>query len=186
MTHWSLPVVSSWWHTTKSLAVPMHLPLLPWLCSADNLGTSSPCYQRTSDHCWCPNGLPLWLEMRLMKASEAEVFSIMEFHNADTTFCQVSKLFSSGASILPKQRHCTSNFRWEEQLVIKNNNPEVFEFYFPWLPHAQNLNSTDGSCVFVFNILMHFSSRAGWSLQPGFVGGVKDLPDPGLFIPPCL
>lgn len=115
-----------------------------------------------------------------------EGFSIMEFHNADTTFCQVSKLFSSGASILPKQRHCTSNFRWEEQLVIKNNNPEVFEFYFPWLPHAQNLNSTDGSCAFVFNILMHFSSRAGWSLQPGFVGGMKDLPDPGLFIPPCL
>lgn len=97
-------------------------------------------------------------------------------HSASTAICQVSQLCSAGAAVLPKQQGCTSDFRWEEQLVIKNNNPEVFEFHFPWLPHAQILNSTDKSCAFGFNILMQLYSCGGWSLQPWFVGGMKDLP----------
>ena len=96
-------------------------------------------------------------------------------HSAIAALCQGSRLHSAGAAALPKQRRCTSDFTWEEQLVIKNNNLEVFELYFPWLPHAQHLNSADKSCAFGFNILIHFYYRAGWSLQPGFVGGIEDL-----------
>lgn len=91
--------------------------------------------------------------------------------------CQFSRLCSVGAAALSKPRRDMSDFRQEEQLVIKNNNLEVFELYFSWLPHAQNLNPSDKSCTFGFNMLMLSYSRAGWSPQPGFVGGTKSFPD---------
>lgn len=106
-------------------------------------------------------------------------------HSASAALCQVSRLCSAGAAALPKQQHCTSDFRWEEQLLIKNNNLEVSELYFPWLPHAQNLDSTDKSCAFGFNILSQSRlESAAWVFR--WREGSLSMPDLVLLIPPCL
>lgn len=125
-----------------------------------------------------------WWRLQRQKSSPQRVQSPL------TALWQISRLRSVGAAALSKPRRDMSDFRQEEQLVIKNNNIEVFELYFPWLPHAQNLNPTDKSCTFGFDILMLFYSRAGWSPQPGFVRWHKEFPwhlaQSVLLIPPCL
>lgn len=165
------------WSLMDAASHSPHAASSHWLWSAADLGTSSisPRCQRWAVRCWRPaSGLSAWWQGWCRPQRQKSSHRVP---STSAALCHISRHCSVGAAALPKPRRDMSDFRREEQLVIKNNNLEVLELYFPWLPHAQNLNPTDKSCTFGFNILMLFYSRAGWSPQPGFVGGTKDLPD---------
>lgn len=142
-----------WWmqHLTLHSPATGFDQLLTW---EQNSSTTAHC-QRWAVHCWGPASGPLCLVTSLVETSEAEVFP-QRVHSPTTALCQIFRLCSVGAAALSKPQQDRSDFRQEEQLVIKNNNLEVFGLYFPWLPHAQNLNPADKSCTFGFNIPMLF------------------------------
>lgn len=134
------------WSLMDAASHSPHAASSHWLWSAADLGTSSISPQRWAMRCWRPaSGLSVWWQAWCRPQRQKSSHRV---HSTSAALCQISRHCSVGAAALSKPRRDMSDFRWEEQLVIKNNNLEVLELYFPWLPHAQNLNPTDKSCTF--------------------------------------